>query len=50
MTESDEALERFLRRADSAYAEYEQGYADADVTLRRLEGHIEDLREAVDDS
>jgi glutaredoxin 2 len=49
MTETDEAVERFLRKADSTYGEYEEGYADADATLRRLEGHIDDLRDAVDD-
>ncbi len=48
MSETAETVERFLRKADSAYAEYEQGYADADATLRRLDGHIEELREAAD--
>jgi len=46
MTDADAAIERFLKRADDAYGEYEAGYADADATLRRLEGHIETLREA----
>ena len=46
MTEMDEAVERFLRKADAAYEEYEQGYANADATLRRLERHLDDLREA----
>ena len=32
--------------ADAAYEEYEQGYADADATLRRLESHVEELRDA----
>lgn len=49
MTDLEETVERFLRRADSTYAEYEQGYADADATLRRLEGHIGELREAAED-
>lgn len=49
MTDADEAIERFLRKADSTYEEYEQGYADADATLRRLDGHIEALRDAIDD-
>ncbi|MCQ4333822.1 hypothetical protein KM295_10075 [Natronomonas sp. F2-12] len=47
MTDTDEAVERFLRKADSTYEEYEQGYADADVTLRRLKSHIDALRDAV---
>jgi hypothetical protein len=50
MTDIDDAVERFLRKADSTYEEYEQGYADADVTLRRLNGHIEELREASEDT
>ena len=48
MSELDGAVEEFLRKADAAYEEYEQGYADADATLRRLEGPIEDLREAAE--
>ena len=46
MTDPDEAIEEFLRKADTAYKEYEQGYADADATLRRLESHVEELRDA----
>jgi hypothetical protein len=48
MSELDDAIEEFLRKADAAYGEYEQGYADADATLRQLEGPIEDLREAAE--
>ena len=47
MTDPDEAIEEFLRKADAAYEEYEQGYADADATLRRLESHVEELRDAI---
>ena len=46
MTDADTAITEFLRKADAAYEEYEQGYADADATLRRLERHVDDLREA----
>ena len=46
MTDPEEAIEEFLRKADAAYEEYDRGYADADATLRRLEGHVEDLRDA----
>ena len=46
MTDPDEVIEEFLRKADAAYEEYEQGYADADATLRRLESHVEELRDA----
>jgi phage shock protein A len=45
MTDPDDAIDRFLRKADDAYGEYEQGYADADATLRRLKRHIETLRD-----
>ena len=47
MTDLNEAIEEFLRKADAAYEEYEQGYADADATLRRLESHLKELRDAV---
>ena len=46
MSELDDAIEEFLRKADAAYEGYDQGYADADATLRRLESHVEELRDA----
>ena len=49
MDDTEEAVEEFLRKADSAYEEYDQGYADADATLRRLERHLERLRDAVEE-
>jgi hypothetical protein len=48
-TPAAEAVDDFLDRADSCYAEYEQGYTDADATLRKLERHIEELRSAVEE-
>ncbi|EMA20947.1 MULTISPECIES: hypothetical protein [Haloarcula] len=47
--EMHEAVEAFLSEADNAYDEYEQGYTDADATLRRLETAIEELRTATED-
>lgn len=47
-TMSEDDLERFFERVDDAYGEYEQGYADADATLRRVKQHLETLREDVD--
>jgi len=44
--EIHDAVEAFLNEADDAYGEYEQGYTDADATLRRLETAIEELRTA----
>ena len=49
MSELDDAIEEFLERADTAYEEYDHGYADADATLRRLESHVEELRDAADE-
>ena len=46
MTDADDVIKRFLQKADDAYGEYDEGYADADATLRRLERHVEELREA----
>lgn len=43
------AVDRFLAAADDALHEYDQGYADADATLRRLRADIETLREARED-
>jgi len=44
-----DAVEEFLSEADDAYGEYEQGYTDADATLRRLETAIDDLRTAAEE-
>jgi hypothetical protein len=42
------AVQAFLDDADSALAEYDRGYADADATLRVLRRHLDSLRDAVD--
>ena len=47
--EMHDAVEAFLNEADNAYDEYEQGYTDADATLRRLETAIEELRTATEE-
>jgi len=49
MTDNDEAIGRFLDDADGALDEYDQGYADADATIRRLRAHIEELRSATEE-
>lgn len=49
MDDSEESIQEFLGNADDCYSEYENGYVDADATLRRLETHIEDLRDAVEE-
>jgi hypothetical protein len=48
MSDVETAVEQFLQRSDSALDEYEQGYTDADATVRVLESHIEELREHVE--
>ena len=47
--EMHDAVEAFLNEADDAYGEYEQGYTDADATLRRLETAIDELRTATEE-
>jgi hypothetical protein len=46
MTDTEEAVEEFLRTADAVYEEYDQGYVDADASLRQLREHLEELRDA----
>ncbi len=48
MDDLEDSIREFLRNADACYSEYDDGYADADATLRRLDAHIEDLRDAVE--
>jgi hypothetical protein len=48
MKDISDTVESFLDAADEYYAEYENGYVDADATLRQLEDEIESLREAVE--
>lgn len=49
---SDDELERavaaFIADAERAYDEYEQGYADADATLRVLRSHLDRLESDVE--
>lgn len=42
------AVREFIRQANDAYHEYEQGYADADATLRVLRAHLDRLETAVE--
>ncbi|ELZ25037.1 hypothetical protein C475_10839 [Halosimplex carlsbadense 2-9-1] len=43
------AVEEFLDKTDAALSEYDDGYADADATLRVVRNHLADLREAAED-
>jgi len=44
------AVATFLDDVDAAYDDYEQGYADPDVTLSVIMSHVKALREAADES
>ena len=48
MTETDDAVEEFLREADTVFGEYDDGYMDADAALRRLRTEIENLEESTE--
>ncbi|WP_195156051.1 hypothetical protein [Halococcus agarilyticus] len=48
MTDTDDAVETFLDRADSVFEDYEDGYVDPDAALATLEHHVETLREATE--
>lgn len=50
MTDDDlePAVRSFLRDAEVAYEEYEQGYADADATLQVLRDHLNRLSDELD--
>jgi hypothetical protein len=47
--ELETAVEEFLDKTDAALSEYDDGYADADATLRVVRNHLADLREAAED-
>lgn len=46
MTDTEEAIDEFLHRADAVFDEYDQGYTDADAALRQLRSHVDDLADA----
>ena len=48
MTDTDDAVEAFLREADTIFGEYDDGYMDADAALRRLRTEIETLEESTE--
>jgi hypothetical protein len=47
-TDLERAVAEFLEDAERAYDEYEQGYADADATLRLLRSHLDHLESEVE--
>ncbi|MFB6189090.1 MAG: hypothetical protein ABEI57_04330 [Halapricum sp.] len=49
MTDYEAAIEEFLDATDSAFEEYDQGYADADATLRVVRSRLAELRETLDE-
>lgn len=42
------AVRTFLQDAETAYEEYDQGYADADATLQVLRAHVDRLADELD--
>jgi len=44
MSESDQAVEAFLRKADEVFHEYERGYMDADAAMNAMELYVDELR------
>ncbi len=49
MDDLEATVREFLASADDCYSEYDNCYTDADATLRRLETHVDDLRDAVEE-
>ena len=49
MTDAEDAIQQFLRDADTVYDEYDQGYVDADAALDVLKTHVETLRAEVEE-
>jgi phage shock protein A len=47
-TDLERAVAEFITDAERAYDEYEQGYADADATLRLLRSHLDRLESEVE--
>jgi hypothetical protein len=50
MTDEDleAAVRQFVSDANAAYAEYEKGYANPDVVLDRIRGHLDELERELD--
>jgi hypothetical protein len=49
MSDLETAVRETLRNADAALEEYDEGYADADATVRRLRRYLDELRAGVDE-
>ena len=44
MSDLEASVDEFLDAVDDCFLEYENGYTDADATLRRIEHHVDQLR------
>ena len=42
------AVKQFVADAESAYEEYEKGYADADAVLGLIRSHLDQLEQELD--
>ncbi len=45
MSESEAAVQEFIRKADEVFHEYERGYMDADAAMNAMELYIDELKE-----
>ena len=48
MNDIEAAVDEFFDEYDAAREDYDRGYVDADATLRLVDSHVEDLRDAVE--
>ncbi|CCQ34811.1 hypothetical protein HLRTI_000903 [Halorhabdus tiamatea SARL4B] len=48
MSDIEAAVEEFLKEYDDAREDYDRGYVDADATVRLVDSHVEDLRDALE--
>ncbi|WP_254537427.1 hypothetical protein [Halomarina litorea] len=44
MSESDAAVQQFIRKADEVFHEYERGYMDADAAMNAMELYVDELK------
>lgn len=48
MSDIEAAVDAFLDEYDAAREDYDRGYVDADATLRLVDSHVEDLKDALE--
>ena len=48
MSEADNAIQDFVRKADEVLHEYERGYMDADAAMNAMELYVDELKAQTD--